>query len=98
MTLIPDRLIQLARLYSNSSYTVVVFRPLLQRALSAVVYTDKKDDDDLLEHMTAVKAKYNLKSYELPLRYHIMRGRVPPKIHDDVDFETILGSAMVTYD
>lgn len=98
MTLIQDRLIQLARLYSNSNYTIVVFKPLLQRALSAVVYTDEHDDDAILGHMTEVKSKYNLKSYELPLRYHIMRGHTAPKIDNDVDIERILGRVMCEYD
>lgn len=99
MTLSEEHLNNLSKLYSNSHYTFVLFKPLLHHILSAVVYVHDNEDVDIVAHSSGVATLHGLEPWESIRRFHFIRNsKIPLDQHGNIDYEFIRHIAVNTID
>lgn len=96
-TLHETHLDQLSSLYSNDTYTVVVYETPLQQRLSAVVYVNEErpSDIDIVTHLNSVYQNLQLESYEAISIIRIVKDQKPPlNEFGEVDYRAIRSVAV----
>lgn len=88
---------QLSSLYSNDSYTVVVYDTPMQKRLSAVVFVNEEHniDTDIVTHLNTVHDNLKLQPYEAISIIRIVKDRAPPRNdYGEIDYRSIRSVAV----
>lgn len=99
MTLTEEHLNNLSKLYSNSNYTFILFKPILHKILSAMVYVHGDEDISVIDHSNGISTLHNLEHWELIKRFHFVRNKdVPLDSDGNIDYSFIRHLAVCEID